>query len=60
MNNVIQFPNSADREHRQAERAAADFDTETMMQLACSAKDDTVRAEAARWMLEVLAVKVSA
>lgn len=60
MSNVIQFPTAADREDRQAERAAADFDTATMMQLACSAKDATVRTEAARWMLEVLAVKVRA
>ncbi|WP_033924036.1 hypothetical protein [Sphingomonas sp. 35-24ZXX] len=60
MNNVIQFPTAADREHRQAERAAADCDAETMMRLACGAQDATVRTEAARWMLEVLAVKVSA
>ena len=60
MNNVIQFPTAADRESRQAERAAADCDTETMMRLACSAKDAMVRTEAARWMLEVLAVRVRA
>ena len=60
MNNVIPFPTAADREHRQAERAAIDLDAETMMRLACGAVDATVRAEAARWMLEVLTVRVRA
>ena len=60
MSNVIQFPAAADRAMRRFEVALSCYDIETIVELALASEVAEVRDRAARWLAEVMNIRVSA
>lgn len=60
MSNIISFPTAADRAVPRLEAALAAHDIATILEIATTAGAGEVRNRAARWLIEVLNVRVSA
>ena len=60
MSNVIQFPAAADRATLRLELALSCYDIESIIELALTSAIAEVRERAARWLAEVVNVRITA